>query len=45
MLNKLTRSALKVAQGTQAPTDLTIFEEAKIFLFKEILPYWGKLKI
>lgn len=41
MLNKIMRSALKVTQGSHVPSDLTVFEEAKISLFKELLPYWG----
>jgi hypothetical protein len=42
ILNKLMKSALKITQGGSLPSDLIPFEEAKVSLFKELLPYWGK---
>ncbi len=44
MLNKLMKAAFKITQGAYAVSDLAIFEEAKIILFKELLPYWGKIR-
>lgn len=42
---KLLKAAGRLAQGNQASNDITVFDEARSILFKELLPYWAGYKV